>query len=457
MSHPIINDLQKEGISKIKLGIFDVDGVLRGKYINLKKFASALDSGFGFCDVIFGWDIEDELYDKPTVTGWHTGYPDAPAKIDISSKRIIPWEPETAFFLADFEYSNKSPYMVCPRQLLKKVLKKADNMGFIVKSAFEYEFFLFNETAQTVREKKYKNLNPFTPGMFGYSIIRNSVNAELFHDFIDMANEMNFELEGIHTETGPGVIETAINVDEGLASADKASLFKTFSKILAQRHELIATFMAKWSPDFPGQSGHLHHSLWNKNGTTAFFDGTNPNGMSKTMEHFLAGQLKLLPEVLPMIAPTINSYSRMIKGFWAPTNANWGIDNRTCSYRVISGSPKSQRIESRIAAADGNPHLVLAATIACGLYGIENELKLGNPIKGNGYDLETSESNPELPNTLEKATEKFQISKIMREIFGDTWVDHFALTRNWESKVYNENKKSDLDWDWMLNRYFEII
>ena len=143
MSHPLINELKKEGVNKIKLGIFDVDGVLRGKYINLKKFASALESGFGFCDVIFGWDIEDELYDKPTITGWHTGYPDAPAKIDISSKRVIPWEPDTAFFLADFEYPNKEPYLVCPRQLLKKVLQKADNMEFTIKSAFEYEFFLF--------------------------------------------------------------------------------------------------------------------------------------------------------------------------------------------------------------------------------------------------------------------------------------------------------------------------
>ena len=203
--------------------------------------------------------------------------------------------------------------------------------------------------------------------------------------------------------------------------------------------------------------GHLHHSLWHKNGTSAFYDGSNENGMSKEMKHFLAGQLKLLPEILPMIAPTINSYSRMIKGFWAPTNANWGIDNRTCAFRVIPGSPKSQRIESRISAADGNPHLVLAATIACGLWGIENEIELAKPVIGNAYDLKTSESNPELPNSLEIATQKFSGSKIMREIFGDIWVDHFALTRNWEVKVYNENRQSDLDWNWMLNRYFEII
>lgn len=457
MSHPLVEKLKKEKISKIKLGIFDIDGVFRGKYINMKKFASALENGFGFCDVVFGWDVEDELYDKPSVTGWHTGYPDAPAKIDNQSMRLIPWEPNTALFIADFEYPDGTPYPACPRQLLKSVLNKADDMGYNVKAAFEYEFFMFNETSQSVREKNYQNLTPFTPGMFGYSIIRNSVNSELFHDFIDMAEQMDFALEGIHTETGPGVIEACIAVDDGLKSADKASLFKTFSKVLAQRHELMATYMAKWSREFPGQSGHMHHSLWRKNGTSAFYDGKDPNYMSRDMKHFLAGQLTLLPEVLPMIAPTINSYTRMVKGFWAPTHSNWGLENRTCAMRIISGLPKSQRIEYRIAAADGNPHLVLAAAIACGLYGIKNKFELPAPVNGNAYDLKTSKSNPLLPNTLKKATQKFRKSKAMRELFGDTWVDHFALTRDWETNVYEKNRQSNPDWNWMLNRYFEII
>ena len=179
--------------------------------------------------------------------------------------------------------------------------------------------------------------------------------------------------------------------------------------------------------------------------------------MSKEMKYFLAGQLKLLPEVLPMIAPTVNSFARMIKGFWAPTHSNWGVENRTCAMRVIPGFPKSQRIEYRIAAADGSPHLVLAAALACGLYGIENKLELLEPVKGNAYDLKTSKTNPLLPNTLEKAVEKFKISKVVRELFGDTWVDHFSLTREWEAGVYEKNKQSDPDWNWMLNRYFEII
>jgi len=455
--HPILDKLKKDGITKIKLGIFDVDGIMRGKYINMKKFTSALENGFGFCDVVFGWDIADELYNKPTVTGWHTGYPDAPAVIDVNSYRKIPWEPNTALFIADFQFSDGNPHPACPRQLCKQILQKADDMGFTVKSAFEYEFFMFKETPHSVRDKKYENLLPFTPGMFGYSIIRNSTYSEIYHDFIDTCSDMNIELEGIHTETGPGVIEACIAVDSGLASPDKATLFKTFSKVLAQRWELMVTFMAKWSPDFPGQSGHLHQSLWNKDGSSAFYDYSKPHNMSDIFSHYLAGQLCLLPEVLPMIAPTINSYTRMIKGYWAPTHSNWGIDNRTCAIRVIPGSEKSHRLEYRIAAADGNPYLVLAASVACGLYGIENKLKLPPMVQSNAYDLNTSLTNLELPNNLKKSTAAFKNSSVTRELFGKAWVDHFTITREWEAKCYNEQKKDDPDWYWMLDRYFEII
>ena len=454
---PILEKLKKNKIDKIKLGIFDVDGVLRGKYINMKKFASALEKGFGFCDVVFGWDIADELYDQPTVTGWHTGFPDAPAKIDGSTFRKIPWEPGTALFIADFESPDGSPYPACPRQLCKTVLNKADAMGFEVKSAFEYEFFLFDETPHTVREKKYENLTPFTPGMFGYSMLRSSVHSELYHDLIDTCREMDMELEGVHTETGPGVLEACVSVDSGLAAADKAALFKTFAKALAQRWELMATFMAKWSPDYPGQSGHLHQSLWHKDGSSAFYHDTKVHHMSDTFRHYLAGQLSLLPEVLPMIAPTVNSYTRMIKGFWAPTHSNWGLDNRTCAIRVIPGSSKSHRLEYRISAADGNPYLAVAASIACGLYGIEHKLELPPGVVGNAYDLKTSPENAKLPDTLEKSTAAFHQSSVMRELFGAGWVDHFSLTRKWEAQCYNEQKKGDPDWHWMLDRYFEII
>lgn len=185
---------------------------------------------------------------------------------------------------------------------------------------------MFQETPESVREKGFRNLKPLTPDWFGYSMIRNSVHSDLYHQILEMAEVMDFPIEGIHTETGPGVVEAAIAVDTAENAADKAALFKTFMKVLAQRNELMATFMAKWSPDYPGQSGHIHLSLFNKkDGRSAFFDPSQKHNISQTQRHFIAGLQRLMPEFLPMLAPTVNSYTRLIPGFWAPTDATWGL------------------------------------------------------------------------------------------------------------------------------------
>ena len=214
-----------------------------------------------------------------------------------------------------------------------------------------------------MREKGYRNLKPITPGYFGYSGLRSSVHAELYKEILATCETMRMPIEGLHTETGPGVLEAAIAVDEALEAADRAALFKTFIKVLAQRRGLMATFMAKWSGSWPGQSGHIHMSLKGKGGKSVFHDAKAPHGMSKAMRHFVAGQQALMPELLGMMASTVNSYSRLVPGFWAPTNATWGVENRTCALRVIPGSAKSQRVEYRIAAADCNPYLGIAVAL----------------------------------------------------------------------------------------------
>ena len=276
----------KRKINKVKVGGFDIDGILRGKYISLDKFFSAVEDGFGFCDVIFGWDSSDALYDKSVVTGWHTGYPDALAKIDLSTLRLIPWELNTALFIIDFHKTDGSPLEVSPRQLLKKVIKKANKMGFQPLMSSEYEYFFFQETPHSLHEKDFKNLTPLSPGMFGYSILRASAASELMHKIIDGMLEFDVELEGVHTETGPGVYETAIKYDTALRAADKSALFKTGVKEIASRMELVATFMAKISPDLPGCGGHLHQSLWNmEKSTNRFYDRADEWKMSKIMKH----------------------------------------------------------------------------------------------------------------------------------------------------------------------------
>jgi len=448
--------IEEEGIRFFKIGIFDIDGVLRGKYVDRGKLESAVDKGFGFCDVVMGWDLHDELYERVEVSGWHTGYRDAHVRLDLGSLRRIPFEEDTLLLIGSFASTDggeASSYAdVCPRTLLSRQLDKAESMGFGVDAAFEYEFFLFDETPHSVREKGYRDLTPVTPGMFGYSVLRNSVHADFYHDLLESMEAFDCGLEGLHTETGPGVLEAAIRYTRGLDAADRAAIFKTFTKVFAQQSELMATFMAKWSNEYPGQSGHLHISLADlENGGNAFFDAKGEYSMSPVMRQFVAGQVKYLPELLSMVCSTINSYRRLVPGMWAPTSANWGVENRTTAIRVIPGGKGGQRSEYRIAPADANPYLAQAAALASGLRGIEEGLELEDPILGNAYEDPRAQQSP-LPTTLRDASQALRGSALARDAFGDTFVEHYAATRDWENREF---RKTVSDWD--LARYFEII
>ena len=441
--------VEQRKLAHVKVGVFDVDGIMRGKYISRAKFLSALESGYGFCDVVLGWDCQDQLYDNVQFTGWHTGYPDAPARILPDSCRPLPFEGDTLLFLSEFAPPAEQ---VCPRGILRKVLERARSMGFEAYAGFEYEVFFFNETPQSIREKNYRNLQPMAPGWFGYSVIRNSVAADFYRQMLAMCETMDFGIEGLHEETGPGVIEAAIGFDGALAAADKAALFKTFVKVLAQRNSMMATFMAKWSRDWPGQSGHIHLSLRSRDdGKPVFHDPSQPHSMSTTMRHFVGGQQRLMPELLAMVAPTVNSYTRLIPGFWAPTDSTVGVENRTCALRIIPGSAKSQRVEYRVAAADANPYVILAAALASGLEGIEQRIEPEPLVEGNAYDHKFPEALA-LPRTLWESAQRLKQSRMAREWFGDAFVQHFAATREWEEREFRKHIT-----DWELARYFEII
>ena len=442
--------IEEHQIKNIKLAVVDIDGVLRGKYVNTKKFLSTVENGLGFCDVIFGWDSNDELYKNDSFTGWKKGFGDSIATIDTTSFRLLPTEDyKSIIVLADFSNSNAAH--VCPRSILKKTLKRLDGHGYKATAALEFEFFMFNETPKSAHDKNFQNLEPMTPGNFGYSVLRNSSHANLYHDIMSLAEQMGMPLEGLHTETGPGVLEGALEHSEALRAADNGVLFKTFIKVLAQQKEMMASFMAKWSPNYPGQSGHIHISLQRKNGESVFYDDSKTNKMSDDMRWFIGGQQKLMPEILAMVASTCNSYTRLIPGFWAPTDASWGVDNRTCALRAISGSPKSQRVEYRVSAADINPHLALAAAIGSGIWGIENKIEPTDPVKGNAYETEFPKEL-QLPRTLTQAANQLKNSKAARALFGDIFIDHYAYTREWE-----DQQQRGAITDWQLKRYFEII
>src|SRR5271170_7434959 len=440
--------VEERNLQHVKVGVFDNDGVLRGKYIDRDKFFSALENGMAFCDVVLRWDSNDQQYDNITFTGWHTAFPDAPVRLLPGTCRALPLEGNMLLFLGEFSGHAEA---VCPRATLRRVLARAEKLGLSASAAAEFEFFVFSETPDSVREKGYRNLKNLTPGYFGYSVLRSSVHTELYEELLKLAIDMRMPIEGLHTETGPGVMEAALHYCEALEAADRAALFKTFTKVLMQRRGLMATFMAKWSQSLPGQSGHLHVSMARPDGSSAFYDKSKPGDMSDQMRWFVGGQQALMPELLAMVASTVNSYSRLVPGFWAPTAATWGIENRTCALRVIQGGPKAQRVEYRIAAADINPYLAIAVAIGSGLWGIEHRIEPDEPITGNAYDRKLP-AKRQLPRTLSEAADRLAHSKAAQDLFGAPFVAHFAASREWEERQFRRAVT-----DWELARYFEII
>lgn len=449
-SKQVIEYVKNHPSKKVKLAITDIDGILRGKYISLDKFLSVIEGNLGFCDVVFGWDSGDVAYDNTSYTGWHSGYPDAKAKLDLNTFRKIPWENDVPFFLAEFIDNAGNPLYVCPRQLLRKVLKDVDKAGYSMVVSQEFEWFNFEETPSSLREKNYNGLKPLSPDMFGYSILRSTLRNDFFTALFEDLGKFNVPLEGLHTETGPGVYEAAITYGEPLESADRAVLFKSGTKEIAYRHGIIATFMAKINENLPGCSGHVHQSLWDKAGKkNLFYDEKSKDKMSELMKSYTAGQLYCLPFILPMIAPTINSYKRLVEGAWAPTTVTWAIDNRTVALRALPGSSKSTRLETRVVGSDSNPYLAFAACMAAGLYGIKNKMKLQPATSGNGY-RDTSRGT--LPRNLWEATQAMKESKVAKELFGEKFVEHFTQTREWEWRQYQR-----VVTDWETKRYMEII
>jgi len=444
----LVETIRSSRTHKVKVAVCDIDGVLRGKYINAERFKSAAEGGIGFN--VFGSDIDDRMYDDDYVSGRQLGFPDATVKLDLSTFRNVPWDADVPFFLGEFVREDGAPHPLCPRQVLRRVLRRAASMGYQPLVGSEFEFFNFRETPQSWAAKDGARPTPITQGMYGYSLLRANAHRDYFAALMDECTRFRVPLESLHTETGPGVYEAAILFGEALEAGDRAVLFKTAAKEIASRFGIMPSFMAKWHPKYPGCSGHVHQSLMEGERNAFYQDGGSYGGMSPAFRSYIAGQIAFLMEFGPMIWPTINSYKRLVEGFWAPTRATWGIDNRTAAFRVLTGSRNAARVETRCPGADVNPYLAIAAVLAAGLEGIEQKLELtAPPVTGDNVGGEVA---VRAPRTLIDTTRAFHASRIAREWFGSDFVDYFAATRELEWRQW-----LDAVTDWERKRYFEVI
>ncbi len=439
------------GVETVKIGTPDMDGVYRGKRLSTKQFLDGCDGpGFAQCDVIFGWDIAEEVISgqRLAIGSADTGFADVLLRPDMSSLRIVPWEPATAAVVCDVYDEHGELVEVSPRSVLRRVIERALRMGYEASMAAEFEFRIFREDQESLRSKRYTDLRPLNPGLNCYSLSHASIDDGEVGALRRFMDAYGIEVEGYNREHGEGMYEMNLRYAPALEAADRAMLFKSASKeILAQRGA-VPTFMAKYSDEMDGCSGHMHQSLWSS-GASAFWDDSAEHHISTVMQSYVAGALDTLPELFALYAPNINSYRRYVSGSWAPTSATWGIDNRTASLRAITSSANAIRIENRAPGADVNAYLGFAACLAGGLSGVERGLKPPAAQVGNVYETEGLQP---LPRTLEAALDLFEKSNVARDWFGDGFVDHYTAMRRWEIE-----KERRAVTEWQRRRYFEQV
>jgi glutamine synthetase len=443
--------VEEHSIDTVKIGGPDFDGIFRGKRLPLDVFLDGIEHGYAQGDVLFGWDIAEQLVPGLRFTNWDTGYADLRMLPDLATFRPVPWEPGVATVICDFRAESGEPVAVAPRTVFRRVLDHAAAMGYRAELALEYEFRIWREDQRTLREKHWRGLTPLSPTTSCYSLARATGDEFIVGRLRRQMDAHGVPIEGYNREHGEGMYEMNIRHAPGLEAADRALLFRNGTKELCLLEGLTASFMAKPFAEEDGNSGHLHQSLWTLAGDNAFYDPTAEHHLSDVFRSYVAGVLRTLPEFMALYAPNVNSYKRFVAGSWAPTVAAWGIETRTPSLRVIAGSPRTTHLENRVPGSDVNPYLAMAASLAGGLHGIERELTPPPSIRANAYDL-PEDLAPRLPRTLDAAVERFDESELARSWFGDAFVDDYVTMRRWELQQYQAAVT-----EWERDRYFDTL
>ncbi|MGH3758648.1 glutamine synthetase family protein [Actinophytocola sp.] len=442
-----LRELVDEGaVDTVLVAMTDMQGRLQGKRCAAEYFLNeVVRHATEACNYLLAVDVEMNTVDGYTMSSWDRGYGDFVLRPDMSTLRLVPWHPGTALVLADIEWVEGGPVPASPRQVLRRQLDRLAERDLTAYVGTELEFIVFDDSYEQAWDKAYRDLAPANQYNVDYSMLGTGRLEPLLRAIRNGMSGAGMYVESAKGECNPGQHEIAFRYADAMSTCDNHSVYKTGAKEIAAQYGKSLTFMAKYN-EREGNSCHVHISLRGTDGS-AVLAGDGPHGFSPLMEHFLAGQQALLRELTYFFAPNINSYKRFAAGSFAPTTVAWGIDNRTCSLRVV-GHGDSLRVENRVPGGDVNPYLAVAALVAAGLHGIENELPLDPELTGNAYAVD----RPEVPKTLRAAAERLAESKHARAAFGDEVVDHYLNNARVELAAYDA-----VVTDWEKFRGFERL
>ncbi|MEU0898464.1 glutamine synthetase family protein [Streptomyces massasporeus] len=431
-------------IDTVVLAFPDMQGRLQGKRFAARFFLDeVLQHGTEGCNYLLAVDTEMNTVDGYAMSSWDRGYGDFAMHPDLTTLRRVPWNAGTAMLHADLAWSDGSPVVAAPRQILRRQLERLAELGYTAQVGTELEFIVFKDTYEQAWDSGYKGLTPANQYNIDYSVLGTGRIEPLLRRIRNEMAGAGLTVESAKGECNPGQHEIAFRYDEALVTCDQHSVYKTGAKEIAAQEGMSITFMAKYN-EREGNSCHIHLSLADADGTNAMA-GDLEGGMSEIMRHFLAGQLAALRDFSLLYAPNINSYKRFQPGSFAPTAVAWGQDNRTCALRVV-GHGRSLRFENRLPGGDVNPYLAVAGLVAAGLHGIEQKLELPEPCPGNAYAADLDH----VPTTLREAAELWENSPIAKAAFGDEVVAHYRNMARVELDAFDAAVT-----DWELRRSFE--
>lgn len=440
-------------IETVVTAFSDLYGRYMGKRVTGEFFLEhTAQFGLHACNYLLTADMPMEPVPGYDFASWERGYGDFHLSPDLSTLREATWLDKSALVICDL-YDEKTGRIVpvAPRSILRHQLDAARLMGCLMLGASELEYFIFNETYHSAREKQYVDLKHFGAYIEDYHILQGTREEVLNAAARRHLSASGVPVESSKGEWGPGQHELNLRYSDALTMADRHTVYKHAFKDIAHSLGLAVSFMAKVDERYAGSSSHLHVSLWDTEADTNMFLGTRPIGPLHASDYFrwfLGGWIAHTREMMVFYAPTINSYKRFQSGSWAPTSLAWSHDNRTAGYRVV-GQGKALRIENRIPGADINPYLAYAAALASGLDGIRNQIEPPPIFAGDVY---SARDLPQVPRTLREAISELEGSSFARRALGSDVIDHYLHFYKTEQNAYDRAVT-----DWERARYFEQI